>query len=61
MIILLRYIHIFLKVIFFDGVKIINNKAQNINYGTLMFLSFNTIYREYSPLYILINIYKCKL
>lgn len=51
MIILLRYIHTFLKVIFFDRVRIIDNKAQNIDYEILMFLSFNVIYREYPLLY----------
>ena len=51
MIILLWYIHTFLKVIFFDGVKIIDNKAQNIDYETLVFLSFSVIYREYPLLY----------
>jgi hypothetical protein len=61
MIILLRYIHTFLKVIFFDEVKIIDNKAQNIDYETLMFLSFNVIYREYPLLYILIYMYARKL
>lgn len=61
MIILLRYIHTFLKVIFFDEVKIIDNKAQSIDYEILMFLSFNVIYREYPLLYILIYIYARKL
>lgn len=61
MIILLRYFHTFLKVIFFDGVKIIDNKAQNIDYEILMFLSFNVIYREYPLLYILIYMYARKL
>lgn len=51
----------FFKSYIFDGVKIIDNKTQNINYETLMFLSFNVIYREYPLLYILIYIYARKL
>ena len=61
MIILLRYIHIFLKVIFFERLLILGFYAQNIDYETLMFLSFNVIYKEYPLLYILINIYVRKL
>lgn len=54
------YSHFF-KYYIFDEVYIIDNKVQNIDYETLMFLSFNVIYKEYPLLYILINIYKCKL
>ena len=51
----------FLKDIFFERLLILGFYAQNIDYETLMFLSFNVIYREYPLLYILINIYARKL
>ena len=41
----------FLKDIFFERLLILGFYAQNIDYETLMFLSFNVIYREYPPLY----------
>lgn len=54
------YSHFFESYIF-ERLLILGFYAQNIDYEALMFLSFNVIYREYPPLYILIYIYARKL